>query len=102
MAKEPFFHGMADVPRPRGVTYRGTFHQWFSSGASAMRVLPTICVHICRVSQVFSHSANGSAGQSDGFKRDLVDITPAPILARLDRPDDGVPGGMKMFGRVLV
>ena len=65
MENEPFFQGIADVLSPRGVTYRGTFHQWFSSGVSAIRVLPTICVHMCSVSQVCSHSANGRAGQDN-------------------------------------
>ncbi len=33
---------------------------------------------------------------------DLVHVAPAPILARLERPDDRVTGLPKMRGRVLV
>jgi hypothetical protein len=57
---------------------------------------------MCSVSQVFSHSAKGNAGHSDGFKHDLVYIAPGPILARLNRPHEGVLGGVKMLGRVFV
>src|SRR5438309_6780139 len=76
--------GMIEVVRPRGVTYSVTFHQWFTSGVSAARVFPTICVHMCSVSQVLSHSENGSGGQSGEVKFDLIDIAPAPIFARLE------------------
>src|SRR5690348_11973287 len=31
-----------------------------------MRILPTICVHICSVAQVSRHEASGSAGQHSG------------------------------------
>ena len=37
-------------------------------GLSASRTLPTICVHICRVSRVSCHSAKGSAGQAWSLK----------------------------------
>src|SRR5260370_30833698 len=93
---------MADVLSPRGVTERGTFHQWFSSGARAIRVLPTICVHMWSVSQVFSHSANGSGGHSDGFKDHLVDEAPAPVFARLHGRHDRMLGRMIVLGRMFV
>jgi hypothetical protein len=32
----------------------------------------------------------------------LVDIAPTPIVARLEAPDDGVLGLVKVFGRVRV
>src|SRR4051812_47175332 len=67
-----------------------------------MRVFPTIWVHIWTVSQVDSHSANGTAGQSSKVKLYLVGITPAPVLAWFERPDDGVGGRVEMFCRVLV
>src|SRR5579884_3632371 len=67
-----------------------------------MRVLPTIWVHMWTVSQVLSHSRKGRAGQSVEFKLHLVDITPAPVLARLERFHDGVVGTVEMFGRVAV
>jgi len=58
------------------------------------------------VSQVPSHSAKGSAGQSarlsDGFKDHLIDVTPGPVLARFQRFYDRVLGGVKVFGGVLV
>src|SRR5690242_19796389 len=88
------------------------------SGVSILRVLPTICVHMCRVSQVLSHSAKGSGGQpgsparaglaragvvrSGEVKLHLVYVAPAPILAGLERLHDGVLGGMEMLGGVLV
>jgi len=32
----------------------------------------------------------------------LVHVAPAPVLARLERPDDRVAGGVKVLGSVLV
>src|ERR1039458_132197 len=55
---------MAEVVSPRALTYSGTFHQWFCSGVSASRVLPTICVHICSVSQVSFHASHSSSGHA--------------------------------------
>ncbi len=39
---------------------------------------------------------------SSKIQLDLIDITPAPILARLERFHDGVFGVMEMLGRVLI
>jgi hypothetical protein len=55
-----------------------------------------------RVSQVLSHSAKGSAGQSGEINSHLVYKTPAPIFAWLDRSHDGMIGCMEVFGCVLV
>jgi hypothetical protein len=33
---------------------------------------------------------------------DLIDVTPAPILARFDRLHNGMFGPVKMFGRMFV
>src|SRR5260370_7716837 len=57
---------------------------------------------MCSVSQVLSHSPKGSGGHSSEVKFDLIDIAPAPILAGLERFDDGVLGGMEMLGGVLI
>jgi hypothetical protein len=57
---------------------------------------------MCSVSQVFSHSSNASDGHSREIKFHLVEVTPAPVLAGLDRFNDGVLGRMEMFGGVLV
>jgi hypothetical protein len=54
------------------------------------------------VSHVFSHSANDSAGQSAEVKFDLVHVAPAPVLSRLEGPDDGVTRGVIMLRRVFV
>jgi hypothetical protein len=54
------------------------------------------------VSQVLSHSAKGSAGQSGEINFHLVHETPAPIFAWLDRSHDGMLGPVKVFSRVLV
>jgi hypothetical protein len=35
-------------------------------------------------------------------QKDFVYVTPSPVLARLERPDDRVLGLMKVFGGVLV
>src|SRR5579883_252722 len=67
-----------------------------------MRVFPTICVHMCSVSQVASHSRNGKAGQSVKVKFHLVDVAPPPLLAGLERFDDGVVRGMEMLSGVAV
>ena len=39
---------------------------------------------------------------ASGIELDLVHVAPTPILARLERPHDRVPGLTKMRGRVLV
>src|ERR1700734_1987480 len=67
---------MRDVVSPRAVTYSGTFHQWFTSGVSASRTLPTTCVHMCSVSHVSFHSASGSAGQQRGSSESFAVISP--------------------------
>jgi hypothetical protein len=36
------------------------------------------------------------------FQHDLVNITPAPVFARLDRTHEGVVGGMEVLGGVLI
>src|SRR5437773_1527735 len=53
---------MGVVVSPRAVTYSATCHQWFCLGASASRVLPTICIHMCSVSRVSRHSESGRLG----------------------------------------
>src|SRR6266516_4658562 len=55
---------MGDVVRPRSVTYKTTCHQWFCIGASASRVLPTICVQRCSVVWVGAHSSSVSRGHT--------------------------------------
>src|ERR1700757_5047275 len=55
-------YGTAPVVNPRGLTYNVTCHQWFISGMCTIRILPTICVHICRVSRVAVHSSTSSDG----------------------------------------
>jgi hypothetical protein len=57
---------------------------------------------MCNVSQVLSHSENGSGGHSSEVKFDLIDVTPAPVLAGFERLHDRVLGRMKMLGGVLV
>src|ERR1035438_6255730 len=57
---------MRDVVKPLAVTYKGTFHQWFTIGVRARRILPTIWVHMCRVAQVSFHESGGNAGQHSG------------------------------------
>jgi hypothetical protein len=49
MVKVRLPYGIGDVVRPREVTESVTCHQWFTGGLKASRILPTICVHICRV-----------------------------------------------------
>jgi hypothetical protein len=40
--------------------------------------------------------------ESRRFEEDLIDIAPDPVLARFEGLDDGVVGGMKVLGGVLV
>src|SRR5438477_9674797 len=54
---------MGEVVNPRAETYSVTFHQWFTSGVCFMRILPTICVHMCTVASVSCHSSRMSSGQ---------------------------------------
>ena len=58
-----------------------------------MRVLPTICVHMWRVSQVFSQSGNGSGGQSGEIR---VMLFPAKALLPMI-----TSAGRKCRGRAL-
>src|SRR2546430_10901782 len=51
--------GIGEVVRPRAVTYSVTCQEWFVHGLSVSRILPTICVHMCRVMAVSFHSAKG-------------------------------------------
>ena len=55
---------MGEVVSPLVVTYSVTFHQWLTTGVLAMRILPTICVHMWTVLRVSAHSSAGSAGQT--------------------------------------
>src|SRR6185437_1356987 len=57
---------MAEVVRPRALTYKGTFHQWLTWGVSARRTLPAICVQRCRVAQVSSQPGRRALGQHAG------------------------------------
>ena len=52
------------MPKPRAVTYSGTFHQWTCIGVRCIRTFPTIWVHMCNVWYVSCHSASGRAGQA--------------------------------------
>jgi hypothetical protein len=54
------------------------------------------------VSQVFSQAEKGIDGHLGEIKFYLIDITPAPVFARLVRLYDGMFGGAKVFGRVFV
>src|SRR5689334_21874643 len=54
--------GIGPVVRPRELTYNVTCHQWFNGGQSAIRILPTICVHMCKVRYVSCHSCKGNGG----------------------------------------
>src|ERR1700674_5406622 len=76
-------YGIADVVRPRAETYSGTCHQWLIIGASARRVLPTICVHSWSVSLVSRQASSGSAGHGAAASgRSSVTGTLAPLDAR--------------------
>src|SRR5260370_37166463 len=72
MSKHRSPDGMADVVRPRAETYSTTFHQWLTSGVSAMRTFPAICVHMWSVSRVSRHSSNGRAGQMSTTRTELL------------------------------
>src|ERR1700754_59261 len=63
MSKTPASYGIADVVKPRGLTYRVTCHQWLISGACVSRILPTIWVHMCSVSREAVHSSTRNDGQ---------------------------------------
>src|SRR5207247_8686470 len=55
--------GIGEVVSPREVTYSVTCQEWFVHGLRVRRILPTICVHMCRVMAVSFHSAKGRDGQ---------------------------------------
>src|SRR5437870_1266556 len=57
--------GMGLVVRPCAVTYSGTCHQWFSGGVAAIRILPTICVHMCTVVRVSAQPCSGPVGRCE-------------------------------------
>src|ERR1700747_1881880 len=56
-------YGIGEVVSPREVTYSVTCQEWLIHGLSVSRILPTICVHMCRVTAVSFHSAKGRDGQ---------------------------------------
>src|SRR5216117_4110309 len=57
--------GIGEVVSPREVTYSVTCQEWFVHGVRVKRILPTICVHMCRVLAVSFHSANGRDGHDE-------------------------------------
>src|SRR2546426_8199576 len=77
---------MGDVPSPREVTYKVTFHQWFTSGVKAIRTLPTICVHRCSVSQVSLQADRGRSGQGDDAFMLISVRSRAVRMAKSGRP----------------
>src|SRR5882757_9121253 len=55
-------------------------------GASARRVLPTICVNICNVLAVSAHCCQSSAGQVPGADTSAIETVP-PGLGKIMRID---------------
>jgi hypothetical protein len=49
-----------------------------------------------------SYFSDASVASRLGSYLDLIDVTPAPILSRLDGLHDRMLGAMKMFCRMLV
>jgi hypothetical protein len=54
------------------------------------------------VSQVASHSENGSEGQLVEIELEVIDVAPPPVLTRFDRLHDGMPARMEMLRRMFV
>src|SRR5579872_40130 len=95
---------MGEVVRPRADTYKGTFHQWLTSGVSVMRMCPTICIHMCSVSRVSCQAASGNSGQAS------IVIAKAPPSVRFNFHmachRDGVSSRLRdancrLFGRLF-
>lgn len=57
-------YGIAEVVKPRGVTYEVTCHQWLTNGECARRTLPTICAHMCNVCLVGAQSSTRRLGHA--------------------------------------
>src|SRR5215213_2202162 len=103
--------GIGDVVRPREVTYCVTFHQWFSRGASARRVFPTIWVHMWSVAYVSFHESRGSSGHSprcialSGCRCRLEEqgiyVAPCPVFAGFEASNHGVLSRLEVLGGVL-
>src|SRR6266436_1960596 len=55
-------YGMGLVVRPLAVTYSVTCQEWLIQGLCVRRILPTICVHMCKVAQVSLHASRGRLG----------------------------------------
>src|SRR6266481_9705185 len=55
-------YGMGLVVRPLAVTYSVTCQEWLIQGLCVSRILPTICVHMCRVAQVSLHASRARLG----------------------------------------
>jgi hypothetical protein len=51
---------------------------------------------------MLSSIVNQSSGQGELFEPKPIDVAPAPFLARLDGPRDGMPRCLKVTDRVLV
>src|ERR671919_3268918 len=56
--------GICVVVTPRGETYSVTCHQWLIDGVCTMRILPTICNHMCTVAHDAAHSESGTLGHA--------------------------------------
>src|SRR4051812_29852262 len=91
--KAPEPYGIAEVVSPRAETYSGTCHQWFSAGESAIRTLPTTCVHRCSVSRVGSHASSSSAGHA------LVSGDSAIVIEQRLQQGDGEAEGASRLRR---
>src|SRR5215469_6702566 len=64
MSNAPSRYGTALVVSPRGLTYSVVCHQWLTCGAWAIRILPTIWVHMWTVSFVSDQSDTRSRGHA--------------------------------------
>src|SRR6266436_9689988 len=62
-------YGMGLVVRPLAVTYSVTCQEWLIQGLCVRRILPTICVHMCKVAQVSLHASRGRLGHVSASDR---------------------------------
>jgi hypothetical protein len=77
MSNTPERHGIADVVSPVGDVQRH-LPPVVTSGARTRRILPTICIHMCRVSRVAVQSSTRRLGHALA-DRVVCSVTAPPL-----------------------
>src|SRR3954462_6351393 len=72
---------MAFVVSPRALKCSAVSQKWFTFGFSFRLILPTICIHMCSVARVGSHSDRCNSGHFSD-----VLVIPMPLAFAIQTP----------------